>query len=66
MTFKEYLSDYRVNAARYDLVYTEKSILEIAIKHGFSDARGYIKAFKKMYNFTPLQYRKSLKKDNFE
>jgi AraC-like DNA-binding protein len=66
MTFKEYLSDYRVNAARYDLVYTEKSILEIAIKHGFSDARGYIKAFKKMYNITPLQYRKSLKKDNFE
>ena len=40
LTFKEYLTRYRVNAARDDLLNTDKTILEIAVNHGFADARG--------------------------
>jgi AraC-like DNA-binding protein len=62
MTFKEYLSDFRVNMAREDLQNSVKSILEIALAHGFTDARGYINAFKRIYGTTPLQYRKDIAK----
>jgi YesN/AraC family two-component response regulator len=65
MTFKEYLSDYRVNMARNDLLNSEKSILEIALENGFTDTRGYINAFKKLYGTTPLHYRKDTGKVNF-
>jgi AraC-like DNA-binding protein len=63
MTFGEYLTQYRLNAARKDLLESKKSILEIAVNHGFADAGGYIKAFKKIYGTTPLQYRKSFWKE---
>lgn len=59
MTFKEYVSRYRVNAAREALLHTDQTILEIAVNTGFSDARGLIQAFKQVYGTTPLQYRKS-------
>jgi AraC-like DNA-binding protein len=65
MTFKEYLSDYRVNMARNDLLNSDKSILEIALECGFTDARGYINAFKKIYGTTPFHYRKDMGKVNF-
>lgn len=60
LTFKEYLTRYRVNAAREDLLNTDKTILEIAVNHGFADARGFINAFKTIYKTTPLKYRKSV------
>ena len=58
MTFKEYLMQYRVKQAYTPIVYTERSILDIALDCGFSDARGLINAFKKVYGDTPLHYRK--------
>lgn len=60
LTFKEYLTRYRINAARKDLQYTDKTILEIAVNNGFADARGFINAFKSIYKTTPLQYRKTI------
>lgn len=57
MTFKEYLTRYRVAEAKKEILDTDKSILNIAVDHGFSDARGLINAFKKIYGTTPLQYR---------
>lgn len=61
LTYTEYLTDYRVQKARKDLLYTEKSISDIALDHGFSDDRRLILAFRKKYGTTPLQYRKSKK-----
>lgn len=60
LTFKEYLTRYRINAARKELLYTDKTILEIAVNNGFADARGFINAFKSIYDTTPLKYRKSM------
>lgn len=64
MTFKSYLTRYRVNAARQELIDTNKTILEISLNNGFSDIRGLINAFKNIYRVTPLHYRKNVKAFN--
>lgn len=61
MTFGEYLRLYRVRMARKELLESDKLILDIAIDNGFADARGFINAFKAVYEMAPLQYRKQYK-----
>lgn len=61
MTFTEYVTSYRIEKARKELLHTNKSILQIAMDQGFSDDRRFIIAFKKKYGITPLQYRKKNK-----
>lgn len=56
-TFVEYVNQYRVQQAKNDILYTDQTILEIALDHGFSDSRRLIQSFKKQYGITPLQYR---------
>jgi AraC-like DNA-binding protein len=58
VNFKEYLTNYRILKARNELIHTDHSILEIALNNGFSDERRLIESFKKIYQITPLQYRK--------
>ena len=58
MTFKEYLMRVRVKAAKEEILKTDKSILEIAMDTGFTDARSLIHAFKEVYDITPYQFRK--------
>ena len=58
ITYKEFLTRMRVNAAKDSLVQTGKSVLEIAMDCGFSDSRGLINMFNKFEGITPLQYRK--------
>lgn len=58
ITYKEFLTRMRVNAAKDSLVQTQKSVLEIAMDCGFSDSRGLINMFNKLEGITPLQYRK--------
>jgi AraC-like DNA-binding protein len=59
MTYREYLSRYRVEQARVELLATEKSVTEIALDNGFSDDRRFILNFKKYFDMTPLRYRKT-------
>ncbi len=59
MTFVEYVSKCRAHQARFMLISTDKSILDIALECGFSDSRRFILSFKKEYGITPLQYRKT-------
>lgn len=59
-SFKEYIDSYRVEQAKRDLIYTDHSMLEIALEHGFADSRGFINTFKKIYGITPLQFRKKM------
>jgi len=58
MSFKEYLTRYRLIQAEHKLINTNESILQIANETGFPDAKGFINAFKGYYIKTPLQYRK--------
>ncbi len=61
MTFKEFLMKVRVRAAREEILKTDKSMLEIAMDTGFTDARSLIHAFKVVYDTTPYQFRKQNK-----
>lgn len=62
MTFIDYITGFRVEKARQELLYTQNSISQIAMNNGFSDDRRFILAFKHKHGITPLQYRKNHKK----
>lgn len=56
--FLEYLNTFRVNHSIEELLYTNHSILEISLNHGFSNHKTYASAFRKLYLATPTEYRK--------
>lgn len=57
-TFKQYLSQIRLAKAYYDVIQSEYSMIEIAMRSGFSDIRSFIGVFKAAYGMPPMQYRK--------
>ena len=57
-TFKTHLNQVRVSKAFRDLLETDYSVLEIAMRNGFSDTRSLINVFRDTYGMTPSQYRK--------
>lgn len=58
MSFMAYYATVRLDHATKELLYTDAPIEEIAIKCGFSDPRGFVRAFKKRYSTVPSAYRK--------
>lgn len=59
MTYKQYISQMRVDKAQKMLRLTDKSVTEIMLECGFPDDRSAIKAFKDAYGVTPLSFRMS-------
>lgn len=53
----QYVLEERLNQSRPDLLFTSIPVSEIAEKYGFDDTNYYIRAFKKRFGITPLQYR---------
>lgn len=60
-SFREHLALIRMERAHVDLVNTDYTILQIAVNHGFPDARAYTHIFRQVYGMSPSQYRKSIK-----
>lgn len=58
MTPLQYINNIRLTYAMNDLLYTDKSIEEIALSNGFSNPRSYTTIFRKKYHMLPSQYRK--------
>lgn len=56
--FTDYLTDYRMKAAKELLQNTNDSINEIAEKVGYQDTRYFSKLFKKNIGIKPSEYRK--------
>lgn len=61
MNFPEYLNTVRLRHAVEDLLYTEKSMTQIAMDNGFSNAAALNKAFRASYGTTPFAYKKQRK-----
>ncbi|WP_243159449.1 helix-turn-helix domain-containing protein [Clostridium sp. SM-530-WT-3G] len=59
MTCIEYINNYRLETASSLLSNTNKSILDISFKVGFNNVSYFNKLFKKKYNITPKEFRKS-------
>ncbi|MBQ8641816.1 MAG: helix-turn-helix transcriptional regulator [Clostridia bacterium] len=60
-TLHDFLIRYRLRGALHLL--EEDSVADTAHKCGFNDVSHFIRTFRKTYGITPLQYRKSLRKD---
>jgi len=60
--FLKYLTQLRLKKVMYSLVYTEDSLIKIALEHGFANAKSLNAAFKKEYEDTPGNFRKMHKK----
>ena len=60
-TFIQYLTEYRLEKAKYMLQYTGLKTYEIAERIGYADARYFSSLFKKQFNMTPSQYRNESK-----
>lgn len=55
----QYITNYRINAAKRLLHTTSKTIEEISSDCGFSDSSSFIRTFKRLENTSPFVYRKS-------
>lgn len=60
----EYINDYRLNIATNMLLTTNAQITEIATSVGITNLSYFNRIFKKKYNMTPKEYRRSLEKKN--
>lgn len=58
-TIGSYIRSRRLTQAAYDLVYSNKKILDIAISLYFESAESFTRAFKKRYGITPTEYRRN-------
>ena len=59
--FADYVIQIKIRYAMQDLLYTEKSIMKIAVDCGFSNASVFSKIFKEMYEVAPSDYREQCK-----
>ena len=58
MTPFQYLVRYRILQSCHDLFSTDNKITDIATSHGFNNVSYYNRAFLKVMNITPTEYRK--------
>lgn len=58
MQLRDYLRFRRLAFALKDIRDTQESILEIAVKYGFSSHEAFTRAFKEAYGAAPSEYRK--------
>ncbi len=58
-SFKDYLSQYRINEATKQLIKTDKKISQIAEEVGYKDSDYFIRKFIEIKGCTPSKYRKN-------
>lgn len=58
MTFKDYLDSIRITHACTEVIHSDLSMMDIALKNGYSDTEPFYRVFKKYYHTTPAAYRK--------
>lgn len=56
--YTDYLNRYRINQSLRDLLYSDKTLLDIALENGFLSSKSYCNSFKKYYGELPSPYRK--------
>ncbi len=61
MGFMDAVTNYRIDFAVRQLIYTDKSISQIAFESGFNDISNFHKTFKARMRVSPLYYRKQFK-----
>lgn len=62
MSFLKLLNNIRMEHAVSELLYSEKTVVRIAMDNGFSNLAGFNRTFREIYNMTPAEYRKDMEK----
>ncbi|MNW70066.1 HTH-type transcriptional regulator YesS [compost metagenome] len=62
MTFVEYVTQQRIEAAKFMLSSTDKSITAISSGVGYQERRYFTKVFQKQTGMTPKEYRDQKKR----
>lgn len=60
ITYKNYLESIRLGYARKDLESGQYSIMETAMRNGFSESKAMARAFRRKYGMLPSEYKKSV------
>ena len=55
----KYIEKRRLFHAAYDLIHSQKRILDIALEYGFNSHEAFIRSFKKYFSLTPGRFRKA-------
>jgi len=58
-----YIKSRKLNASLNDLLKTESSVLDIAVKYDFDYEQSFIRAFKREYGVTPGDLRRLCRND---
>lgn len=58
-TLSEYIRSRKLSASIYDLINTDKKIIDIALAYDFEYEQSYIRSFKREFGITPGELRKS-------
>lgn len=59
VSVKEYILRRRFSCAAKEMLQTKDSILDIALKFGYSNAESFTRGFRKIWGITPSEYRKN-------
>ncbi len=62
-SFSEYLIEYRIERAKFDITNSTLSISDIALNTGFNSFSYFSKTFKSIVGTTPSEYRKKINND---
>lgn len=57
MPIMQYCRRRRMIASAFELLYSDKNILTIALENGFSNPESYTRAFRKIFGMTPSRFR---------
>lgn len=57
-SLKHYIKSRRLTCAAYEIIQTNKRILEIALKYRFESHEAFTRAFKQQFSILPAHYRK--------
>ncbi|MBE5962087.1 MAG: helix-turn-helix transcriptional regulator [Lachnospiraceae bacterium] len=55
---QRYILQRKLVNSTFDLLYSDKRILDIALDYGFASHESYCRAFKRIIGMTPIKYRK--------
>lgn len=58
-TIKDYIRKRRLSLSAYDLIYSNLSVLNLALKYQYYTSESYSRSFKKLFGISPKKYKET-------
>lgn len=66
MGYQDYINKIRLENATQDLMYTDKSIIKVALLNGFASVKSFNNVFKKKYGLPPKKFKQINQQKTFQ